>query len=359
MDDHGKTDWSRERKTSKLQITMPLRVSAGGSNHNYAFREGERQPWTLFRDPPRECISQEMLKYGDGELCLEFGKLLDFVQDVLDDILPFKILNDDFIYELFTRPFLDKFGCQTCRFPCFDVGVSDMDEIKNSESKSPSIRHCDMQNGQQLGNSVSATFSRFFYAKKVSEIAREELEKDPAERSDDEMEAAIEDIMKFLLGPEEDVERLKRFFLIVYTRHSHELFKVNEKIAESLKNKLRIFRDTIDEAYKPMKGSFLKPFDIDLSDTRLFEETVISNEFPHLTCRCIRVPASYCREVKCSSAMTVICWAGERLSELGVVDCDEKMLHLILAVLYLGSFAKMFLWEKSSFQNLKHVTMEI
>jgi hypothetical protein len=87
---------------SNLPVTIPIQVTAGGNDHPYACLPGERAPWTLLRDPTRVTISDALLKYGGGQVRLEFGKLLDFIQNVLDDILPYKVWNDPFIYETFT-----------------------------------------------------------------------------------------------------------------------------------------------------------------------------------------------------------------------------------------------------------------
>ena len=77
--------------------------------------------------------------------------------------MPTKICDDAFIYETFSRPFLAKFGCKTCRFPCFDMGVADMESTSEEEDKeSPSVWHRDDNNGQEEGNATSVTFSRFF-----------------------------------------------------------------------------------------------------------------------------------------------------------------------------------------------------
>jgi hypothetical protein len=346
LDKHGRTDWSREKMNSNLPVTIPIRVRAGGNDHSYACLPGERAPWTFLRDPTRVTISDALLKYGGGQVRLEFGKLLDFIQNVLDDILPYKVCEDPFIYETFTRKFLEPFGCKTCRFPCFDSGVSDMcipqenesnsDDKETDDHKSPGVRHRDIKNGQNARNDVSVTFSRFFQAKKISDVARTQLEKDQVE----DIEDVIDDLLQFLLKGEEDIERLKRFFLILYTRRAHETFKLNERMAEGLKNKLRQFRSMIDKAYKPFSGSFLCPHKIDLSDSRPFQELVITQDKPELTVQASKVPANYCREVKCSSAITVACRSKERLADLGAPK--TKLLEIILPILFMGSFAKLF-----------------
>jgi hypothetical protein len=207
---------------------------------------------------------------------LEIGKLLDFVQNVLDDILPIRILDDDFIYETFSRPFLDQFGCTTCRFPCFDMGVADVEGSVNDNrehEESPSIRHCDNNNGRARGNNISATFSRFFRAKRISDVAKTELEKDG--KCQEEISKAIEDILNFFFDGASgmDSERLKRFFLILYTRRAHENFKDHEKVAESLKNKLRQLRDAVNEACAPWVVLSLNHIEL-LSRTTLPSKTM-------------------------------------------------------------------------------------
>jgi hypothetical protein len=108
-----------------------------------------------------------------------------------------------------------------------------------------------------------------------------------------------------------------------------------------LKDRLRASKKVVDKAYQPLGGSFEKPYNINICDACPYEDIVISEEFPLLKARCIRVPVSYCREVKCSAGITVVCRARERLLELGSTS-QAKVLDLILPMLYFGSFAKFY-----------------
>jgi hypothetical protein len=175
-----------------------------------------------------------------------------------------------------------------------------------------------------------------FQAKKISDVARAQLEKDQVE----DIEDVIDDLLQFLLKGEEDIERLKRFFLILYLRRAHETFKLNERMAEGLKNKLQQFRSMIDKAYEPFSGSFSCPHKIDLANNWPFQELVITQDKPELTVQASKVPANYCREVKCSSAITVACRSKEQLADLGAPE--TKLFQIILPMLSMGSFAKLF-----------------
>jgi hypothetical protein len=213
---------------------------------------------------------------------------------------------------------------------------SNSDDKETDDNKSPGVHHRDTKNGQNARSDVSVTFSRFFQAKKISDVARAQLEKDQVE----DIEDVINDLLQLLLKGEEDIERLKRFFLILYTCRAHETFKLNERMAEGLKNKLKQFRSMIDKAYKSFSGSFPCPHKIDLADNWPFQELVITQDKPELTVQASKVPANYCREVKCSSAITVACRSKEQIADLGAPK--TKLLEIILPILSMRSFAKLF-----------------
>ena len=129
---------------------------------------------------------------------------------------------------------------------------------------------------RQEGTALVPPFRVFFCAKHIGDVAKTELEKDG--KCQEEISKAIEDILNFFFdcASEMDSERLKRFFLILYTRRAHENFKDHEKVAESLKNKLRRLCDAVNEAYAPLGGSFAEPHRINVKDNSPFEEMCLS-----------------------------------------------------------------------------------
>jgi hypothetical protein len=173
-------------------------------------------------------------------------------------------------------------------------------------------------------------------------VAKTELEKDG--KCQEEISKAIKDILNFFFDGASgmDSERLKRFFLILYTRRAHENFKDHEKVAESLKNKLRQLRDAVNEAYAPLGGSFAEPHRINVKDNSPFKDNVpITKDRPSLTFFRILTRASYAREIKCSAGITVVRRVHKKLLAIGCTH-NFKMFDLVLVMLYLGSFAKCY-----------------
>ena len=44
------------------------------------------------------------------------------------------VLQDGFIYSVFTEPFVELFSCEECRFPCFDLAVMDAENLQSDEN---------------------------------------------------------------------------------------------------------------------------------------------------------------------------------------------------------------------------------
>jgi hypothetical protein len=73
------------------------------------------------------------------------------------------VLQDGFIYSVFTEPFVNLFSCAECRFPCFDLTVMDPED---PQPDGIGKHHTDGDNGILAGNDTSATLSLFFAARK-------------------------------------------------------------------------------------------------------------------------------------------------------------------------------------------------
>jgi hypothetical protein len=241
---HGCIDKKRDRfKSGCGDAIQPLRVSVGSADHNFEHRNSDKERkgtiWNFLRDLPRnDCGVASMAKFN-AKLPKEIGKLMDFEALLLRD--KFKsintpmdgVLQDGFIYSVFTKPFVNQFSCTECRFPCFDLAVMDAeDPLPDGYGKF----HTDGDNGILVGNDISATLSLFFRSKKiVDSLVEDGLSFDEATKK-----------AGLLLRGKQDVERLKRFYMIFFTRRAHEQFRDNEAMAENFKTLLHTFRGRLE-----------------------------------------------------------------------------------------------------------------
>ena len=157
----------------------------------------------------------------DENLPSEFGKLLDLEAVILHDTFETinqpstGVLQDPFIYSIFTEPFVKLFSCKEARFPCYDLVVESADHPLPENS---GTHHTDDRNGRMPGNDISATLSLYFISKTV---------KDALEEDNVPQEKARE-MIKMLLQNHKDEEHMMRLSLVCRTRYCHECFKNNE-----------------------------------------------------------------------------------------------------------------------------------
>jgi hypothetical protein len=207
---HGFIDRKRDKwKSGCGYAIQPLRVSVGSADHNFEHRHSEKERrgtiWNYLRDLPRnDCGVASMARFNVN-LPKEIGKLMDFEALLLRD--KFKsintpmdgVLQDGFIYSVFTEPFVNLFSCAECRFPCFDLTVMDAEDPLPDDGIGK--YHTDGDNGILVGNDISTTLSFFFRSKKiVDSLVEDGLSLDEATKK-----------AGLLLREKQDVERLKRF----------------------------------------------------------------------------------------------------------------------------------------------------
>jgi hypothetical protein len=333
---HGFIDRKRDKwKTGGGYAIQPLRVSVGSADHNFEHRHSEKERrntvWNFLRDLPRNDCGVSLMTTFDVNLPKEIGKLMDFeallLRDKFESInTPMDgVLQDGFIYSVFTEPFINLFSCTECRFPSFDLTVMDAEDLLPDEIGK---YHTDGGNGILSGNDISATLSLFFRSKKILDSLVEDglSLKEATEKA------------KLLLRGEPDVERLKRLYMIFFTRRAHEHFRDNEAMAENFKTLLRTFRDKLDRDYKTFGGSFGRPQDISFPDTpqlSLSMEPINGFEWA-----CYKMSPSYAREIYCAGGMTVLYGANVILADYG--KARRKMLELYVVALSMGSWFKFY-----------------
>jgi hypothetical protein len=334
---HGFIDSKRDKwKNAGGYAIQPLRVSVGSADHNFEHRHSEKEKnkmvvWNYLRDLPRNNCGVASMVAFDVNLPEEIGKLMDFeallLRDKFESInTPMDgVLHDGFIYSVFTESFVNLFSCVECRFPCFDLTVMDAEDLLSDEIGK---YHTDGDNGILPGNDISATLSIFFRSKKiVDSLVEDGLS----------LEKATEKA-KLLLRGKEDVERLKRLYMIFFTRRAHEHFRDNEAMAENLKTLLRTFRDKLNRDYKTFGGSFARPQDISFPDAPL---SSLSNELINGSeWACYKMSPSYAREIYCAGGMTILYGANIILADCG--KARRKMLELYVVALTMGSWFKFY-----------------
>ena len=333
---HGFIDGKRDKwKDGSGYAIQPLRVSVGSADHNFEYRNSKKQErntvWNFLRDLPKhDCGVASMVKFHVN-LPKEIGKLMDFEALILRGKLesintPMNgVLHDGFIYSVFTEPFVNLFSCMECRFPCFDLTVMDAQDLLPDEVGK---YHTDGDNGILPGNDISATLSFFFRSKKIVDS----LVEDGLSFQEAEERANV------LLRGEEDVERLKRLYMVFFTRRAHEQFRDNEAMAENLKTLLHTFRNKLDREYKTFGGSFARPQDISFPD---MPHPSLSNEFINgLEWPCYKMSPSYAREIYCAAGMTILYNANVILAGCG--KDRRKMLELYVVALSMGSWFKFY-----------------
>jgi hypothetical protein len=317
---HGCIDSKRDKwKNGGGYAIQPLRISFGSADH-------------YLRDLPKnDCGVASMTKFNIN-LPKEIGKLMDFEALLLRD--KFKsintpkegVLQDGFIYSVFTEPFVKLFSCVECRFPCFDLMVMDAEDSVPDEIGK---YHTDGDNGILAGNDISATLSLFFRSKKiVDSLVADGVLLDEAEKK-----------AELLLHGKEDVERLKRLYMTFFTRRVHEQFRDNETMAEHFKMVLRTFRDKLDREYKVFGGSFARPQDIFFPQEAA--PSSLSNELINgVVYACYKMSPSYAREIYCAGGMTILYSANVILAKYG--KTRHKMLELYVVALSMGSWFKFY-----------------
>ena len=335
---HGFIDRKRDKgKTGCGYAIQPLRVSVGSADHSFEYRHSEKERkgtmWNFVRDLPRNDCGVALMTKFNARLPKEIGKLMDFEALLLRD--KFKsintpmdgVLQDGFIYSVFTEPFVNLFSCKECRFPCFDLTVMDAedDPLPDENGKF----HTDGDNGILSGNDISTTVSLFFRSKKIVDSLLEDgLQLDEATKK-----------AELLLRGKQDVERLKRFYMIFFTRRAHEQFRDNEAMAENFKTLLHAFRDRLDRNYAVFGGSFAKPQDMSFLPN--VESSLLSNEpINGLEYACYKMSPSYAREIYCAGGMTVLYGVNVILAECG--KTRRKMLELYVVALSMGSWFKFY-----------------
>jgi hypothetical protein len=338
---HGFVDSKRDKwKKGRGYAIQPLRVSVGSADHNFEHRHSEKKQsgtiWNFLRDLPRnDCGVSKMVGFHPN-LPTELGKLMDFEALLLSEkfsslnVPREGVLQDGFIYSVFTEPFVALFGCQECRFPCFDLAVMDVEEFVPEENED---FHCDGDNGILPGNDLTTTLSIFFRSKTIFDSLKE----------DNYTDEQATKIVTLLLHGEPDVERLKRLYMIFFTRRSHEQFRDNEAMAENLKTLLRRFRDRLNRDYKPFGGSFVCPENIWFPDLETVNDSspVLSSECingNHYSC--FKFSPGYAREIYCAGGMTILYEANVILAH-GRKSLS-KMLELYIVALSMGSWFKFF-----------------
>jgi hypothetical protein len=269
------------------------------------------------------------------DLAFEIGKLMDFQATVMNE--KFRqtgnppVLDDPFIFSVFTQPFVSLFGSIENRFPAWSMALMDAeDETTALQERKVKMSHCDHDNGTEPGNDISATLSLFFVSKKIYDSLIEDgFEKEEAQRRS-----------QILLHGREDKERLKRFFLVFFTRKAHEHFKNNEQFGEFLKAKLRSFRDRLNIGYQRFGGSFAKPQDMWFCDEGgvPFDSEVV-NGIEH---KFYKIPISYAREIDCSPGMTVLYRINCLVKAAGLPNSRMKMLEPYVVALLCGAWMKFY-----------------
>jgi len=327
----------RDGKRDHLEKTT-LRVSVGSANHNYEHRLSDKDrrktKWRFLRDLPKnDCSVQDIINFHP-KLATELGKLLDFSGKIFDGKMAsvgtpiLGYLDDAFIWSVFTQPFLKTFNCKACRYPCFDLVCMDAEE---PDMEKEGAFHTDGKNGTTPGNDISSTTSFFFRAKRIVDCLLEE----GLSRADAKMKAS------YLLKGKTDVPRLKRLYLICYTRSAHEHFRDNEAVAETLKKTMKKYRDLLDSAYKPFGGSFARPDQMWFQDSKAqydFDTTnlLLTEMMGTTPVEAYRLPPSYAGEVYCSSGMSILYEANCILADKGLER--KKMLEVYIVAISMGSW---------------------